>query len=272
MPGVVPESLKVGDRVHVLNLGGVLGLCTAENPELGSPFEAEVLGAVLEFPDTGDRIGRPASIRSRSIIPSEKLELDVPLVCVAGTCMNSGKTVAAAEIVRGLSNRGKRVAACKLTGVSLMRDTLAMTDAGAMAAADFTDAGAVSTRGGVILPIVRGILNHLSRLKPDLIVAELGDGILGEYGVQDILQDRAIMAKAVSHVMCAPDPVAIYGAKRIFEQEYRLSISAVAGPVTDNSVGQDYIRGQLKLKAHNARYDIERLLDVVEGDLARAVS
>ena len=45
--------------------------------------------------------------------------------------MNAGKTVAATELVRGLARSGVRVAAVKLTGVSLMRDTLSMLDAGA---------------------------------------------------------------------------------------------------------------------------------------------
>ena len=32
----------------------------------------------------------------------------------------------------------------------------------------------------------------LAGTKPDVIVAELGDGILGEYGVQDILRDAEL--------------------------------------------------------------------------------
>ncbi|HEY6107300.1 MAG TPA: hypothetical protein VIV56_00220, partial [Gemmatimonadales bacterium] len=58
--GVVPGNIAVGDVLHVLNLGGILGICTSANPEIGPPFKAEVLGAVLAFPELGDRIGRPA--------------------------------------------------------------------------------------------------------------------------------------------------------------------------------------------------------------------
>jgi len=44
--GNVPATLAVGDIIHVLNLGGILGRCTSENPEIGHPFDAEVPGGV----------------------------------------------------------------------------------------------------------------------------------------------------------------------------------------------------------------------------------
>jgi len=124
--GEVPKTIAVGDVIDVLNLGGILGKCTSANPEIGPPFQAEVLGAVLSFPELGDRIGRPAHIRDRAVPPAETLTCDVPVVYVAGTCMNAGKTVAATELVSGLSRSGLRVAVTKLTGVSLMRDALSM--------------------------------------------------------------------------------------------------------------------------------------------------
>ena len=174
--GEVPESLAVGDVVQVLNMGGVLGRCTAINPDLGKPFDAEVLGAVLVFPRVGDRVGRPAHIGENAVQPADVLECRVPVVYVAGTCMNAGKTMAAAEIVHGLARAGMRVAATKLTGVALMRDALAMVDAGAVAALTFNDAGVVSTSAAAALPTARGLLNELARAhKPDVIVAELGD-------------------------------------------------------------------------------------------------
>src|SRR5574342_153347 len=179
--GVVPDHIAVGDVLHVLKLGG--------------------------------RIGRPAHIRDHAIPPAERLDCTVPVVYVAGTCMNAGKTAAATELVRGLSRSGLRVAAAKLTGVSLMRDSLAMQDAGAVAALTFNDAGAASTHAGMTVPVAKAIFNRLAALpsgRPDVIVAELGDGILGEYGVQDILHDRELMAVGAVHVMCAPDPVACW--------------------------------------------------------------
>ena len=262
--GVVPPTLAVGDIVEVLNLGGILGRCTSVNPDIGPPFRAEVLGAVLAFPELGDRVGRPAHIRDHAVPPAETLEASVPVVYVAGTCMNAGKTVAATELVRGLARSGLRVGAAKLTGVSLMRDALAMRDAGAVAALTFNDVGIASTHAGVTVSTAKGIFNRLAASRPDVIVAELGDGILGEYGVQDILRDAELTRVGAAYVMAAPDPVACWGAAELMKREFDLPITAITGPATDNEVGQVYITASLGLPAHNARRDAGGLLSVVQ--------
>jgi hypothetical protein len=266
--GVVPSHLAVGDAIEVLNLGGILGRCTSVTPDIGPPFRAEVLGAILAFPALGDRVGRPAHIRDHAVPPADVLDSRVPVVYVAGTCMNAGKTVAATELVRGLARGGLRVAAAKLTGVSLMRDALAMLDAGAVAALTFNDVGIASTHPGITVSTAKGIFNRLAGSKPDVIVAELGDGILGEYGVQDILHDAELMSVGAAYVMAAPDPVACWGAAELMQREFALPITAITGPATDNEVGQVYITGGLGLPAHNARRDPAGLVAAVRSSMA----
>ncbi len=268
--GVVPEHIAVGDILHVLNLGGILGRCTSANPEIGPPFQAEVLGAVLAFPELGDRIGRPAHIRDQAIPPADRLDCPVPVVYIAGTCMNAGKTAAAVELVRGLSRGGLRVAAAKLTGVSLMRDSLAMLDAGASAALTFNDAGAASTHGGQTVPLAKAILNRLAAQpngRPDVIIAELGDGVLGDYGVQDILRDPELMSVAAAHVVCAPDPVGCWGMAELYRKDFGLPITVVSGPATDNDVGRQYVRRELALPAFNALREAQALVTAVREAL-----
>jgi hypothetical protein len=177
--------------------------------------------------------------------------------------MNAGKTVAATELVRGLARGGLRVAAAKLTGVSLMRDALSMRDAGAVSALTFNDVGIASTHAGVTVGTAKGIFNRLAASKPDVIVAELGDGILGEYGVQDILRDPELMQVGAAYVMAAPDPVACWGAAELMRREFDLPITAVTGPATDNEVGLVYITTSLGLPAHNARRDAAGLVGAV---------
>jgi hypothetical protein len=269
--GVVPSHIAVGDTIEVLNLGGILGHCTSANPDIGPPFKAEVLGAILAFPELGDRVGRPAHIRDHSVPPSETLDSTVPVVYVAGTCMNAGKTVAATELVRGLARSGLRVAAAKLTGVSLMRDALSMLDAGAVAALTFNDVGIASTHAGITVATAKGIFNRLAGAKPDVIVAELGDGILGEYGVQDILHDPELMRVGAAYIMAAPDPVACWGAAELMKHEFGLPITVITGPATDNEVGLVYIQSGLGLPAHNARRDASGLVEVVRDSLDRWV-
>ncbi len=270
--GEVPAALAAGDLINVLNLGGILGRCTSSNPDIGPPFTAEVLGAVLAFPDLGDRVGRPATIADGAVPPADRLDCPVPVVYVAGTCMNAGKTVAATELVRGLTRGGLRVAACKLTGVSLMRDTLSMLDAGAVTALTFNDAGAASTHAGMTVPVARGLLNRITKDRvgrPDVIVAELGDGILGEYGVQDILLAPDLMGVAAAHVMAAPDPVGCWGAYQLYSGHYKLPVTCFTGPATDNQVGRDYVEAHLRLPAHNAFRDAAGLVGTVQRALAR---
>ena len=265
--GEVPPHLSTRDTVHVLNLGGILGRCTSVNPEIGPPFKAEVLGAILTFPALGDRVGRPAHIRDGAVPAAESLDVRIPVVYVAGTCMNAGKTVAAAELVRGLSRGGLRVAAAKLTGVSLMRDALSMRDAGAIAALTFNDVGVATTHAGVTVATAKGIFNRLAASKPDVIVAELGDGILGEYGVQDILRDPELASVGAAWVMAAPDPVGCWGAQQLMQHEFRLPITVITGPATDNDVGQSYIRAVLGLPACNARRNPDGLVAAARQSL-----
>lgn len=271
--GVVPQRIAVGDVLHVLNLGGILGRCTSANPDIGPPFEAEVLGAILAFPELGDRIGRPAHIKDHAIPPADRLESTVPVVYVAGTCMNAGKTVAATELVRGLTRGGLRVGAAKLTGVALMRDALSMLDAGASIALTFNDAGAASTHAGMAVPVAKAIMNRLAAHpsgRPDVIVAELGDGILGDYGVQDILRDAELMGVAAAHVVCAPDPVGCWGVAQLYRDQFELPITAISGPATDNDVGREFVRSILGVPAYNARREAERLVEVVREALTPA--
>ena len=60
--GHLPESVKEGDVIQVLNIGGVLGIVDSVNPEKGRPFDARVIGVVLQFPYLGERIGVPARV------------------------------------------------------------------------------------------------------------------------------------------------------------------------------------------------------------------
>jgi hypothetical protein len=188
--------------------------------------------------------------------------------------MSAGKTAAATELVRGLSRGGLRVAGAKLTGVALMRDALAMLDAGAVAALTFNDAGAASTHPGLTVPLAKAILNRLAADpagRPDAIVAELGDGVLGEYGVQDILRDPELMRAAAAHVLCAPDPVGCWGMAQLYRHDFGLPITAISGPATDNEVGRRYVRAQLGLPAHNALREAPQLVALVrEALVARA--
>jgi hypothetical protein len=251
--GHVPESLKAGDIIQMLNIGGVLGVCDSANPDRGKPFDCRVLGVVLQFPYLGERIGVPARAGYRKLDYSAVLDTrGVPVVALAGTCMEAGKTAAACSMVSRMRHRGLVVDAFKATGVSLRRDILAMEDAGARNSMIFTDLGIITTTRKTGPALTRTMLTELAANKPDVIVFELGDGILGAYGVDSILEDDEIRNSLTAVVLSANDPVAAWGGVKLLRERFKVEPCAVTGPATDNAVGVDIIQEQMNVKAFNA--------------------
>jgi len=251
--GHLPDALSVGSTVQLLNIGGVMGICDSANPEVGPPFDCEVLGTVLEFPYLGERIGVPSRAGAEPLDASVALDCrGIPVVALAGTCMDSGKTAAACAIISRLRHLGYRVAACKGTGVALRRDILAMEDAGAAATMIFSDLGVVATTESNAPALTRALLSGLAAKGADIIVLELGDGLLGSYGVRAILSDAELAASLTSVLLCATDPVAAWGGDRLLRERYGITPSVVTGPATDNSVGVAMIEQDLGLPAINA--------------------
>jgi hypothetical protein len=231
----------------------VLGICDSVNPDKGKPFDCRVLGVVLQFPYLGERIGVPARVGSRKLDYDAKLDAQgVPVVALAGTCMEAGKTAAACSIVARMRHRGLTVDVFKATGVSLRRDILAMEDSGARHGMIFTDLGVVTTTEKTGPALTRSMLTELAAHKPDVIVFELGDGLIGTYGVAAILECEDIRKALTSVVLSANDPVAAWGGVKLLRERFHVEPAAVTGPATDNSVGVDIIEEQMQVRAFNA--------------------
>jgi hypothetical protein len=258
--GVVPRAIRPGDVLHILNMGGIIGLCQSPHPDFGPPMQVEVLGAVVL---NDDGIQKHACIQDYAIEWQYELTDSVPMIAVTGTCMNVGKTMAAAHIVKQLTSKGYKVAAAKLTGASLMRDVRAMMEQGAIACTHFSEAGLVSTTGKNILPMAKGLIKHLNLQKPDLIVLEFGDGIIGAYGVDSLLMDKEIQKFISVHVLAAQDFMGCWAADHFFRKRYSRGISIITGPVTDNLVGVQFIQNTMGIRAVNAVADPQKLGDWV---------
>lgn len=268
--GRLPADLKPGDTIQILNIGGVLGLCDSANPDVGPPFDCEVLGTVLSFPYLGERIGVPARAGADTLGGEQPLDTkNVPVIALAGTCMDSGKTAAACAIVGRLRHLGFNVSACKATGVSLRRDVLAMEDAGASETMIFSDFGIVTTTADNGPALTRALLTGLAKKTPDVIVLELGDGLLGAYGVEAILSDAAIREALTAVVLCANDPVSAWGGTKILRNDFGIEPAVVTGPATDNDVGIQQIDERLSLPAINALSNGVALGDMMATRLSR---
>ncbi|WP_263786023.1 hypothetical protein [Salinibacter grassmerensis] len=268
--GRVPRHIAPGDTLNVLNLGGLIGECTAAHPELGPALPVEVLGAAMVR--RNDQWTH-ARIQEDALEMRHRLERSVPLVTVSGTAMETGKTEAACRIVEGLSERGLRVGAAKLTGASLMRDVRRMREHGAAAVSTFTDAGIACTVEDAITPIAKGVIHHLNETKDlDVIVAEMGDGFVGYYGVDDLLTDMELQSFIETHVVAATDLAGAWAAERTFRERYHADITAMTGPVTDNDVGRRYITQRLGVTALNALQQSTGLVNAVVRALPASVA
>jgi hypothetical protein len=254
--GHVPPKLAAGDVIQMLNIGGVLGICDSANPDKGKPFDCRVLGVVLTFPYLGERIGVAGRAGARHLARAAPLDTQgVPVVALAGTCMEAGKTAAACAMVSRMRHRGLVVDCFKATGVSLRRDILAMEDAGARNSMIFTDLGVITSTPAVGPALTRTMITELAAKKPDVIVFELGDGILGAYGVDAILDCDDIRGALTGVVLSANDPVAAWGGVKLMRERFKIEPCAVTGPATDNAVGVDIIRDQMGVPAFNALTD-----------------
>lgn len=256
--GIIPKNLKVNDTIHILNLGGVMGIATSWNPDfVDHPLPVQVLGAITQGNST-------LNIQDFSLKPAPTLHKSAPIVLILGSSMGVGKTTIVQAVVNLLAKKKNiRVAAGKLTGVAAKRDLLAMKNAGAHPVLSFLDVGLTSTikNDKVVITTANAVLNELNKANPALIVIELGDGVIGWYGVYALLQNAEFMKSVVFTIGCANDLVGAVGLCKIL-QEIALKIDFFAGPVTNNMAGTEYLEHVLDIPGQDLRYGNDKLMKV----------
>ncbi|MBI4566393.1 MAG: hypothetical protein HY716_17045 [Planctomycetes bacterium] len=263
--GYAPYKLAAGDRLHLLNLGGVIGRCIDGHKDLGEAISVEVLGCVAKE-------GEILNLRRAALPEIPLLGPSKPIVLVMGSCMNVGKTAAAAEMVRRFTRAGLRVGAAKLSGIACLKDQRKYEASGAVKTYTFLDCGVPSTvDADDVGMIARTILGHLNREAIDLIVLELGDGLLGHYRVDGVLDDRSVMDAVSAIVFCASDLVSAWGGVQLLGRR-GVNVDALSGPVTDNVAGTTYLEGPMGTPAANALTHGEKLAVIVQAKLAGMAS
>lgn len=255
--GDVPATVQSGDRLHLLNMGGVIGCCTGHHSSLGDAIKLEVIGLAC------DENGSVRNIADAALPTRTHLGETAPIVMIAGTSMNSGKTYAATELIKQATRAGMKVAAAKLSGVACLRDTLNMADHGAVATASFLDCGLPSTVDiDDLAPTAKAIIARLNEVSPDLIVIELGDGILGGYSVETVFADVELREATAALVFCASDYVGAWGGIELLRRR-GVAVDVISGSVTDSQMGEDYVSSQFHVPAANARREGSALFELV---------
>jgi len=258
--GYSPYKLRPGDRLNLLNLGGVIGRCIDGHKDLGQAVQVEVLGCAAR--------GRAVlNLKQAALPPVPVLAPTKPIVLVVGSCMNVGKTAVASEIIRHFAKAGQRVGAAKLSGIACLRDLRRFEAAGASKVLSFLDAGVPSTVDAEDAgAIARTVIGHLGTAPIDLIVLELGDGLLGHYGVDRVLDDRAVMGGVGATVYCASDLVSAWGGVDLLGRK-GITVDAISGPATDNVSGTTWIEGTMNIRAANALTEGPKLMEILQGRL-----
>lgn len=239
--GYAPAKLKVNDELCLLNMGGVIGRFIDSTTELGGPIKVRYLGTVVDQNGT-------VNMKRAALPVAYGITQPRPIVFVVGTCMHVGKTATAARLIEVATAAGYRVGAAKLSGVAAIKDLNKFSSAGAVDVKSFIDCGLPSTVDAENLPLV--VKTVINALEGDIVIVELGDGIMGNYKVSDVLTDPTVMRHVSSLILCAGDILAAYGAKKYLD-ELHIRIHAFSGLATETVTGSEYIQEKFGIPAIN---------------------
>lgn len=186
--------------------GGCIGRMVSRNERIKNATRLLPVGRLL------DATGKPVNLR-RYALPPTTAASDIPVIFVLGTAMNSGKTLATAQLSLGLRRAGYKVAALKGTGTGAFGDLNEYADTGAHWVADFTDAGMVTTYREPLGRIKAGLellLDHAAQRGCQIAVMEIADGLFQrETGA--LIADPWLRARQSSVIFACGDAVAAAG-------------------------------------------------------------
>jgi hypothetical protein len=262
--GDIPAQLAAGDLLYYLCESGVVGEIKGLNETWGIPLQVRVLGSIVAA-------GKPLNMKDYALPKQQSLPVSAPIIGVVGTCMNIGKTTAICKLIKHFKAQGLSIAGVKLSGVASTQDLDKIKDAGAAPVFGFMDAGLPSTCGDAdeVIETALGVLAAANRSKPDLIIAEFGDGILGEYHVGKIISCPEIRQHVCSFIVGAGDLVSAWGAKEIMQQ-YGVEVTVMTGPAVNNDTGVLYVERHFNVPAESNLHAMPKTIKLIEADLAAA--
>ncbi|MBN2760179.1 MAG: hypothetical protein JXQ79_06745 [Rhodobacteraceae bacterium] len=186
--------------------GGCIGRMVARNERIKPATRLLPLGRCL------DHAGQAVNL-AQFALPRVQYPADIPVIFVLGTAMNSGKTLATAQLALGLRRAGYTVAALKGTGTGAFGDVNEYADTGAHWVADFTDAGMVTTYREPLNRVKAGLdllLAHAAHQGCQIAVVEIADGLFQrETGA--LIADPWLRNRMAGLVFACGDAVAAAG-------------------------------------------------------------
>ncbi|WP_432544864.1 P-loop NTPase family protein [Kineococcus sp. SYSU DK002] len=192
---------------HLVAAGGVAARVDAAHAAMAPATTLEPVGLLT---------GAAGRVLNLADHPDELLTApaggggDPVVLAVTGAAMNSGKTTAAAALVRGLVAAGLRVGAAKVTGTGAGGDLWLLEDSGARPVLDFTSAGLPTTfraDAATVLRTFTGLLDAVAGQGVDVVVVEVADGVF-QTETAGLLRTPEFARRVDGVLFAAPDALA----------------------------------------------------------------
>jgi hypothetical protein len=225
----IEAEVKGTEDLHQLTGAGMIGTFRSVEKTTKGPTKLEFVGYVT------DAAGQRVNLKDALFEPHRVGGSAATVVLVLGSGMNTGKTAVAAKLSHNLTNRGRRVAACKLTGSVSRRDYYEMSATGAVDVRDFSDYGFPSTylcEEQEIIDLFHTMVADAAAAEPDVLVMEVADGIL-QRETQMLLGNASVRGATRAVVLSAPcAPSALMATHEIEEHGY--TVTTVSGLITNS--------------------------------------
>lgn len=258
--GFVPSQVILDDELYLLCESGIVGAISGVFESWGRPMKVKVLGGIL------DKNKKQMNLKNYKQTNIKKIDKSVPLIIFLGTRMDCGKTTMACKIAHELTALGKNVAGIKLTGVAFTQDLMKLSDAGVYPVYDFVDMGLPSTCNGNAKEIIESSLNLINlvkKSKPDCILVEFGDAVMGEYHVADILQNDLFKTQIKTVVLAANDLAGVKGTTDILSS-WGIKTDLITGPIANSKIGVELIKKYFHLPAESNQHQIPKTIELIK--------
>ncbi len=245
-------------HISILTAGGMIGTIKSKHQEFGKSTDVSFIGFLNDKKGQGINL---KELKFRRSMPKIQLK---NLVVVVGTGMNTGKTTTSAKLIKGLSEKGLKIASCKLTGSVSNRDQDEMRSASAKSIIDFSDYGFPSTylcTKEELLNLFDTMLYDLEKTRADLILMEIADGIL-QRETNMLLAETSIKRMVRGIILTADSaPSALYAVEKLKNLGY--NVIAVSGKITSSPLCVKELEEHCEIPVVSSADTGERLADIV---------
>ncbi len=222
---VIPGNLRTCALVAG---GGIAAEVIRQSGRVRTASVIEPLGLAA------DSQGRVLNVSDYALAELPWQTPNIPIVAVAGTAMNAGKTETVVNLTKGLTCAGLRVGVVKVTGTGAGGDIWAAIDAGGSPVLDFTDAGLASTYHvpvDILETVARRLIGHALAAGVDCIVMELADGLF-QQETAALLQSQDFTSLLHGVIFAAGDAMGAVAGIQWLQTHTDLTVFGAGGVLT----------------------------------------